>query len=125
MQSDTMDSELLLSRGWKWQLSLTGEGSSVVRVEQKKQGENEVLGAIAISVSDLPLITHWLRGSYTAGEWPPSRRFPGGTLLCMMPDPKPELWIEQFESEDTWVVGRPDTDRLGRLMLFEEDIAPG
>lgn len=119
---------LTLSHGWTWVLTRKVGDDGVFRIEQTNSADREAPSAsIEVHVVDVPWIGHWLRGSYTADEWPPVRNFPGGTVLFMLPDPKPEVWLEQFPDSDdgTWY-GHNDTVRgaknVGRLVLFEEDL---
>jgi hypothetical protein len=119
---------LTLSHGWIWVLTRKVGDDGVFRIEQTNPAYPEsATASIEVHVVDVPWICHWLRGSYTADEWPHVRNFPGGTVLFMLPHPKPEVWLEQFPDSDdgTWY-GHDDSVRdaqaVGRLVLFEEDL---
>ena len=113
---------LTLSRGWRWRLRFTEGGRRTVHIEQNHPEGEPIWSGIAIQIDELSWVAHWLRGAYTADEWPPQRRFPGGSVLSMEPVPRPELCIELLVGE--WPVEwHPGSSSL-RVMLFEEDLRP-
>lgn len=121
---------LELSHGWKWELTRKQDDAGVFRIVQTNSADrNAPAAAIEVHVVDLPWIWIWLMGSYSAEEWPSIRNFPGGTVLHMAPDPKPEVWLMQFpDSDDGTRYGHGESFRraepIGRLVLFEEDLQP-
>lgn len=126
MPSNDFSSEtpmLALSRGWLWRMRFAGDERQTVHVEQWNPQEKTVGEGIEIQIDDLPWVARWLRGSYTADEWPSQRQFPGGSVLSMEPVPKPELWIEQKSSRESLGESYPRSS-VRRLMLFEEDLRP-
>lgn len=121
---------LALSHGWKWELTRKSADAGVFRIVQTNSDDrNAPAASIEVRVVDLPWIWIWLMGSYSAEEWPSTRNFPGGTVLFMEPNPKPEVWLVQFPDSDdgTWY-GHGESSRpaepVGRLVLFEEDLQP-
>ena len=121
---------LSLSHGWKWNLTRKPGDDGIFRIEQTNGHDRKAPSAsIEVHAVDLPWIWIWLRGAYTAEEWPSTRNFPGGTVLFMEPNPKPEVWLVQYPSSDDglWYgQGRNfrEPKPVGRLVLFEEDLRP-
>lgn len=114
---------LALSRERSWALLLDGADQQTIRIADVSADGTRAHSEIALLITDLPWVARWLRGSYTADEWPPETRLPSGASLSMEPVPKPELWIEQWAlpSDHPQPAARK---QIRRLMLFEEDLRP-
>jgi len=114
-QSPSSGRILLLSRGWIWSAHLIGTEGVTARIDQSQPEANEE-NSLQFPLTDLPRVAHWIRGSYSAEEWPSQRRFSDGTALFMSPNPTPELRICST------------TDRAGEIVaaltLYEEDLVP-
>lgn len=116
---------LQLSRGWIWRVSLIGTGDSTARIDQSHHDAAQAHNSIQFPVIDLPRVAGWIRGSYSAEEWPSHERFSDGTVLRMDPNPKPELQIEQRRNQEeiSTTTGR-GSEIVASLTLYEEDLIP-
>ena len=107
---------LRLSRGWVWGAHLIGTDGSTARIDQSHPDAANADNSIRFPLTDLPFVAHWIRGLYSAEEWPSQRRFSDGTVLFMDPNPTPELRLCSTTDRSNAIVAT--------LTLYEDDLVP-
>lgn len=122
---------LSLSHDLSWRLITDPSDPASLRLEQYRSNASAPEGSIELTAEDLPHIRSWMRKVLFAAEWPSEFEFAGAGILQMIPQPRPELYLERLapgRGHLGYVIGmssdmRKHPDVSQRLRLYEADIS--